>query len=308
LRKETINLTLFSNAWNVWWRLLRPHTLTASFVPVCIGTTLALPHPHFRFSFFILMLIASMLIQCASNMFNEYFDYQRGLDTKDSVGIGGAIVRDGVAPQTVRQIAIAFLSVAFFLGLYISSQTSWWIIAIGFLCMMVAYLYSGGPYPISATPFGELFAGLCLGVIVIQIAYYIQTGAINLLSILISIPTAVLIGAILMANNIRDLEEDTLHGRRTLAILLGRSRAVTFLAGMFLLALIWIAVLAFSGATSFWPLLAFISLPKAVTAIKKFHNASSRQAEIEAMIATAQMNTIFGLALSIGLLFQYWFS
>jgi len=301
-------LNVFSNEWNVWWRLLRPHTLTASFVPVCIGTALALPHPNFRPSFFFIMLIASMLIQCATNMFNEYYDYQRGLDTKDSVGIGGAIVRDGIAPQTVYRIAIACLSVAFLLGLYISSQTSWWIIGIGFFCMIIAYLYSGGPYPISATPFGEIAAGLCLGVVVILIAYYIQTGVIHLLGVLISIPTAILIGAILMANNIRDLEEDTLHGRRTLAILLGRSRAVTFLAGMFLLALIWIAVLAFSGSTSFWPLLAFISLPKAVTAIKKFRNASSRQAEIEAMIATAQMNTIFGLALSIGLLFQYCFS
>ena len=301
-------MNVFSNEWKVWWRLLRPHTLTASFVPVCIGTALALPHPNFRFSFFLMMLLASMLIQCATNMFNEYYDYQRGLDTKDSVGIGGAIVRDGIAPHTVYRIAIACLSVAFLLGLYISSQTSWWIIGIGLLCMMVAYLYSGGPYPISATPFGEIAAGLCLGVVVILIAYYIQTGVINLLSVLISIPTAILIGAILMANNIRDLEEDTLHGRRTLAILLGRSKAITFLAGMFVMALIWIAVLSFSGATSFWPLLAFIGLPKAITAIKKFRNAASRQAEIEAMIATAQMNTIFGLALSLGLLFQYCFS
>jgi len=301
-------LKLFSNDWKVWWRLLRPHTLTASFVPVCIGTALALPHPNFRPSFFFLMLIASMLIQCASNMFNEYYDYQRGLDTKDSVGIGGAIVRDGIAPQTVYRIAIAFLSVAFLLGLYISSQTSWCIIGIGFLCMIVAYLYSGGPYPISATPFGEIAAGLCLGVIVIEIAYYIQTGTINLLSVLISIPTAILIGAILMANNIRDLEEDTSHGRKTLAILLGRSRAVAFLAGMFILAIAWIAALSFSGVASLWPLLTLISLPKAITAINKFHNASSRQAEIEAMIATAQTNTIFGLALSIGLLLQYWFS
>ena len=301
-------MKLFSYEWKVWWRLLRPHTLTASFVPVCIGTALALPYPDFRPSFFLMMLIASMLIQCATNMFNEYYDYQRGLDTKDSVGIGGAIVRDGIAPQIVYRIAIACLSIAFLLGLYISSQTSWWIIGIGFFCMIIAYLYSGGPYPISATPFGEIAAGLCLGVVVILIAYYIQTGTINLLGFLISIPTAILIGAILMANNIRDLEEDTGHGRKTLAILLGRSHAVTFLAGMFIVAIVWVAALAISGATSLWPLLTFISLPKAITAIKKFRNASSRQAEIEAMIATAQTNTIFGLALSVGLLFQYCFS
>jgi len=293
---------------NVWWRLLRPHTLTASFVPVCIGTTLALPHPHFRFSFFILMLVASMLIQCACNMFNEYFDYRRGLDTKDSVGIGGAIVRDGIAPQTVYRLAISCLGIAFLLGLYISSQTSWWLIALGFVCMLVSYLYSGGPYPISSTPFGELFAGLFLGVIVIQIAYYIQTASVTTLSILTSIPTAVLVGAILMANNIRDLEEDTQHGRRTLAILLGRNRAVNFLAGMFVLANGLMIVFFAVGLLSLWPLLTLASIPKAVTSIRKFRNATLRQAEIEAMIATAQTNTIFGLALSVGLLLQYWFS
>ncbi|MBP1764017.1 MAG: menA [Firmicutes bacterium] len=293
---------------NVWWRLLRPHTLTASFVPVCIGTTLALPHPHFRLSFLIFMLAASMLIQCACNMFNEYYDYRRGLDTRDSVGIGGAIVRDGIAPQTVYRLAISCLIVAFLLGLYLSSQTSWWLIAIGFLCMLVAYLYSGGPYPISSTPFGELFAGLFLGVIVIQIAYFIQTASITTLSILASIPSAILIGAILMANNIRDLEEDTQHGRRTLAILLGRSHAVNFLAGMFVLANGLIIAFVTLGMLSFWPLLTLASIPKAATAVRKFRNASLRQAEIEAMIATAQTNTIFGLALSVGLLLQYWFS
>ena len=301
-------MKLLGNEWIVWWRLLRPHTLTASFVPVCIGTALALPDPNFRPLFFFMMLIASMLIQCATNMFNEYYDYKRGLDTEESVGIGGAIVRDGVAPQIVYKIAIGCLAIAFLLGFYISSQTSWWIIGIGLICMIVAYLYSGGPCPISSTPFGELFAGLFLGVIVIQIAYYIQTGFFNRLSILISIPTAILIGAILMANNIRDIEEDTLHGRRTLAILLGRQRAVTFLAGMFAISILWVATMSFTKAISFWPLLVLVSLPKAVTAIQKFRNASVRQAEIEAMVATAQTNTIFGLALAIGLVLQTCFA
>ena len=89
----------------VWWHLTRPHTLTASFVPVLLGTAIALAvdHETIHFGLFFAMLIASMLIQAATNMFNEYYDYKRGLDNEESVGIGGTIVRHGVAPKTIIQ-------------------------------------------------------------------------------------------------------------------------------------------------------------------------------------------------------------
>ncbi len=292
--------------WEVWWRLLRPHTLTASFVPVIIGTVLALPSGHFYSELFVAMLAASLLIQVSANMFNEYYDYRRGLDHEHSVGIGGAIVRDGVAPRTVMALALGVLAAALALGLYICLRTSWWLLPVGLVCAAVGYLYSGGPYPISATPFGELVAGMLMGLVIIAIAQFIQTGAVTAAAVLVSVPTSVLIGAILMANNIRDLEDDKKHGRKTLAILLTRNRAIFCLMGMFAFSYGWLVFLVVAEVVSPWALAALFSLPKALRASRLFRQNTAAPALMPAMAATAQTNTLFGALLAGGLL-VHWF-
>lgn len=291
--------------WRIWWRLLRPHTLTAAFVPVLIGTMLALPFGQFDAMLFITMLLASILIQVATNMFNEYYDFKRGLDTEKSVGIGGAIVRDGVSAKTVLGLAIMFLTVATLLGVYICMNSSWWIAVIGLVCMAAGYFYTGGPYPIAYTPFGELISGLFMGVIIILISFYIQTSFVTTNSVLISIPTAILIGGILMANNIRDLDGDKEKGRQTLAIILGRKKAVTFLSGMFAVSYAWILGLIVFGIVSPWLLFVFASIPKAFQAYRGFRGKSLSVQMMPAMKATAQMNTLFGILMSLGLFLDY---
>src|SRR5690625_2048214 len=176
------------------------------------------------------MYIASIRIQAATNIFNEYYDYKLGLDHEESVGIGGTIVRDGVKPKTVLNLAFTFFGIAILLGIYICLVSSWWIGVIGAISMLFGYLYTGGPIPIAYTPFGELFAGFFMGTIIIAISYYIQTLTLTPDVILLSLPVAIFIGAILLANNIRDLDGDQANGRRTIAILLGRRRAISFLA------------------------------------------------------------------------------
>lgn len=289
----------------IWWRLLRPHTLTASFIPVAIGTAMALSVQPINLDLFFSMLLASTLIQSATNIFNEYYDFVDGLDHAGSVGIGGTIVRDQVAPKTILTIAYAFSGLAILLGIHICMYTSWWIFALGLICIMVGYLYSGGPYPISATPFGELVAGTFMGLIIILISFFIQTGTLTLESFLISGPTSILIGTILMANNIRDLDDDQVHGRKTLAILLGHPLAVYCLASMFIAAYLWTLTLMFYGILSYWTLLTFASMPKAYHAVKGFQDKTTAQQMMPAMKATAQTNTLFGLLLVIALLLQH---
>src|SRR5699024_8633093 len=119
--KEALNER---DGFQVWWRLLRSHTLTASFIPVFIGTIIAYIDGVLHIPLFLAMLIASILIQAATNMFNEYYDFKRGLDTEDSVGIGGTIVRDGIAPKTVLRLAFIFFGIATLLGVYICMESS----------------------------------------------------------------------------------------------------------------------------------------------------------------------------------------
>lgn len=297
-----------NSGWQIWWKLLRPHTLTASFVPVFIGSALAFTEGSLKITLFIAMLVAAILIQAATNMFNEYYDYKRGLDNEKSVGIGGTIVRDGVPPKVILALGLVFFVVALILGLYITINSSIWIAVIGAISMFMGYLYTGGPYPIAYTPFGEIFAGFFMGIVIILISYFIHTGTISRESILISIPITILVAAILSANNIRDHKGDKENGRKTLVILLGKKKAVIFLASMFIVSYIWIIGMILFNASTIWYLLVFLSLPKAIDAIKIF---SSKETPIEmmpAMGATAKMHTIFGFMVTIAIMLNFYFS
>jgi 1,4-dihydroxy-2-naphthoate polyprenyltransferase len=289
-----------------WWQLTRPHTLTAAFVPVLLGTALALQDYSIHWGLFAAMLIASLLIQAATNMFNEYFDYKRGLDNENSVGIGGAIVRDGISPKTVIKLAFSFYGLALLLGIYICASTSWWLAVVGLICMAVGYFYTGGPRPIAYTPFGELVSGVFMGGIIILISFFIQTGTINHTTILVSIPITILVGAIMMSNNIRDLDGDKENGRKTLAILLGKNNAIKFLAGMFIVSYLWVFILIAFEIISPWLAIVLLSTPKPVKATKGFIGKKMPIEMMPAMKATAQTNTIFGFLLSIGLFLGYY--
>ncbi|MEM5016112.1 1,4-dihydroxy-2-naphthoate polyprenyltransferase [Metabacillus indicus] len=288
-------------SWKVWWMLLRPHTLSAAFIPVTIGTVLALNEGSIHAALFLAMLIASILIQAATNMFNEYFDFKRGLDNENSVGIGGAIVRNGVKPKTVLNLAFGFFGIAILLGIYICMESTWWIAVIGLICMATGYFYTGGPVPIAYTPFGELVAGFFMGMVIILLAYYIQTGTISAISVIIAIPIAFLVGNIMLSNNIRDLDGDKENGRKTLAILIGRKKAIIFLAATFAASYAVILAMIAFGYLSAWALLVLISTPKAYSAVKKFIGKSLPLEMMPAMKATAQTNIQFGFLLAIGL-------
>jgi 1,4-dihydroxy-2-naphthoate octaprenyltransferase len=251
---------------------------------------------------FLAMLAASTLIQAATNMFNEYFDYVSGLDTVDSVGIAGAITQDRVQPRTILCTAFAVLIAAMLFGIYICIHSSWWLALIGAVSMLVGYLYSGSSVPISATPFGELIAGGFMGSGIILLSCFIQQKSIHGYEVLVSIPSAVLIGAILTANNIRDLEGDRANGRRTLAILLGHKWAVRFLACSLLFANLWIVLLALFRVASPWVLLALGSLLPSLLAVQRFRRERTLTQMMVGMRRVAQTNTIFGMLFLIGLL------
>lgn len=285
----------------ILFALTRPHTLTASFVPVLVGTAVAFNDGYFHIGLFLAMLFACLSLQIATNLFNEYYDFKRGLDTADSVGIGGAIVRNGMNPKTVLYMALGFYALALAIGIYICANSSWWLALVGIAGMAVGYLYTGGPFPIAYTPFGELFAGLFMGSLFIIISYFIQTGMVNVSIVLISIPIAILVGNINLANNIRDIEEDTKGGRKTLAILIGHKKAVIFLAVCFAAAYLWVAGLVLWNEASPWIFLVILSIPIAVKAVQSFAHDHIPGKTVMAMKSTAKTNTIFGFLLFAGL-------
>ncbi|AZV44835.1 MULTISPECIES: 1,4-dihydroxy-2-naphthoate polyprenyltransferase [Peribacillus] len=294
-------------SWKIWWELIRPHTLTAAFVPVLLGTIIALIEGNVNWLLFTAMMVASILIQAATNLFNEYYDFKRGLDTEDSIGIGGGIVRHGMTPKLIMTLALTMYAVSIGIGFYICAVSSWWLAAVGLICMLVGYLYTGGPLPISSTPFGELFSGLFMGCFIILIAFFIQTGYVSTLAILVSVPSGILVGLINMSNNLRDHDGDKANGRKTLPIVLGRKKAIIFMAIMFAVSYLWLIGLVLTGTVSAWILLAFLSLPKAIKATTGFIGKTEPITMMPSMKATAQTNTFFGFLMAVGLLISYLF-
>ena len=286
----------------VWWHLMRPHTLTASFAPVLLGTAIAAVEGYkLNFFMFLAMLVASLLIQAATNMFNEYYDFKRGLDNENSVGIGGTIVRHGVAPRTIMIIALSFYFVAMLLGVYICANSSWWLVAVGLVCMLIGYLYTGGPYPIAYSPFGELVSGAVMGMGIVLISFFIQTKTVTLDAVFISVPSMILVGAIMLSNNIRDIVGDTEGGRKTMAILVGRGAAVNILAAFFIVSFAWIIGLILLNDLTWIALIVFLCVKKPIAAVKLFKAKEQPLEVMPAMKWTAQTNTFFVFLLAIAL-------
>ncbi|PKI22790.1 1,4-dihydroxy-2-naphthoate octaprenyltransferase [Staphylococcus succinus] len=290
-----------------YWHLMRPHTLTAAVVPVLVGTAtsklfLLGSEDHLNLPLFLAMLIACLLIQAATNMFNEYYDFKKGLDDHTSVGIGGAIVRNGMSPKLVMNLAIAFYIIAAILGIFIASQSSFWLLPIGLVCMAVGYLYTGGPFPISWTPFGELFSGVFMGMFIIMIAFFIQTNNLQSLAFWISLPIVITIALINMGNNIRDRVKDKESGRKTLPILIGKNNSVRFLGFMYIVAYLLVIYIAFfqPGGSIFY-LLALLSAPMAIKAVRRFKRNDTPQTMMPAMAATGKTNTFFGVLFALGI-------
>ncbi|MDA3831903.1 MAG: prenyltransferase [Spirochaetales bacterium] len=170
---------------------------------------------------FVIMGLAVLFIDMGTTGFNSYYDFVRGTDTanynleKDKV-----LVHEGVTPGIALFISIVLFAAAGVLGLILAWKTSWLLLAVGGVCMAVGYSYTGGPYPISRTPFGELFAGGFLGTVLFMISYYSQALTISPHVLIASIPFFLLIAMILTVNNTCDRISDKAAGRRTLSILL----------------------------------------------------------------------------------------
>lgn len=283
--------------------LTRPHTLTASFVPVFIGTASVMLFSDIRWTMFFLMLIATLLIQSATNMFNEYYDFKRGLDSHESVGIAGAIVRNGMSPKLVLSIAISFYVIAGILGIIITINSSFWILLVGAISMAIGYLYTGGPIPISWTPFGEIFAGFFMGTVIIMITFYIHTGTLHVFPLLMSIPSAITIGLLNMANNIRDRKKDKESGRKTYVILVGKPLAVATAAGLLLFSYLFLIYMAFfTDMGSVFLLIPLLSIPLAIKTIMLMKKGNTPIELIPAMASMGKLNTVMGLLMTIGLI------
>jgi 1,4-dihydroxy-2-naphthoate octaprenyltransferase len=281
----------------VYVEAARPKTLVAGVVPVLAGTAAA---AHFIAWRFVSALIAAVAVQVAVNYANDYFDFVRGVDTHDRLGPRRLTASGLISPARMRLATALALGVASVPGLALAWVLGPQVIVVGLLCFAAALGYSGGPKPFASLGLGEVFVFVFFGLVGTVGAAYVQTRQILALAVAVSIPVGFLAAAILLVNNIRDVDTDAAAGKRTLAVRVGRERAVAVFAGLLVGAFVAIAgTAALLGAWG--PLPALAAIPLAVRPIRLVNGRRDGPGLIQALVGTARLQLVFGGLLAAGL-------
>ncbi|OLC26628.1 MAG: hypothetical protein AUG06_06730 [Actinobacteria bacterium 13_1_20CM_2_65_11] len=286
----------------VWWSAVRPATLAASVAPVLAGTAVAIHDGGIRPAAGFGALVVALALQVGVNFANDYSDFVRGADSPKRVGPVRAAASGVVSPANVRWAAIAAFGVAAAAGLVLSLTTDWRLLAVGGACLLAAWLYTGGPRPYGYLGLGELFVFLFFGLVATCGTVYVESLRITPLAILAGCGIGFLATAILVLNNLRDIETDAAAGKRTLATRIGRERTLILLlilvCGAFAVPIV-IFVLRLASVTV---MLVHFGIPIAAVPVRTAFATSSGPELVGALKRMAAAEAAYALLLTVGLL------
>ena len=301
MKKDEENVMLKS-----WFIAMRPWSLTASFVPVALGTALASSQGFFSPSLFVLTAIAGMSVQAGTNFINTYGDFLSGVDTIDSAHTNPQLVNGTLQPSAMRRAGLIAFGIAASIGLVLSWMRGWEIIAIGMLGIIGGYTYTAGPLPYKYKGLGSILVFFLMGPLMVWPAWFIQTGQYSWLPIFVSMPVGFLVAAILNGNDVRDIGHDKNAGIITLAMGLGLDRGLRLHRLLYLGSFISLFLLVAFGGLPPLCLLPFVLLPLCRKTLQTLKDAESgmqeRLLQLEAMAAGFHFQ--FGLLLTAGLILQ----
>ena len=286
----------------VWWSAVRPATLAASVAPVLIGTAIAVHEGGPRLGAGLLALLVGIAMQLGVNFANDYSDYVRGADSPRRVGPLRAAASGIVAPEDVRRAAIAAFGVAAIAGLVLSLVTDWRLVVVGVACLLAGWLYTGGPRPYGYLGLGEVFVFIFFGLVATLGTVYVETLRITPLSILMACAMGSFATAILVLNNLRDLDTDVAAGKLTLATRIGRDRTRVLLFVLACVAFaIPIAVLVLKLA-AVTVMLVHFAIPIAAAPVRTAFATQEAPPLVRALKRMATAELAYALLFSVGLL------
>jgi 1,4-dihydroxy-2-naphthoate polyprenyltransferase len=298
----------------LWLKTMRIPFLQATIVPVVLGGVIAFQVTHvFNWATFLLTLLGAGLIHIATNMFNDYFDFKSGNDLQvkhqNPFAGGGRVLTAGlVKPSTHLLVSTTCLILGALIGLYLVFALSLpYLFLLGLVGIISSYFYVGPPFRLAYRGVGELIVGLNFGPVMTLGAYYVQTGSFAVEPLLASIPVGLLIAAVLWINEFPDMDADKAVGKKTLVLRLGYMRSIrvylgmVFLAYLLLIAYAFLAVGSIIPITSLASLIALLSLPFALKAVKILRaNYKDPHAIIPANANTVFLHLAFGILAIIG--------
>ena len=284
-----------------WWLAIRPKTLPAAFCPVLVGAACALSQGVFSPLIFAAAMAGTLLIQISVNLANDYFDFKHGIDARDRKGPIRVTQSGLIAPESVRNAFILTLAAALVPGIFLICVGGKVILAVVLASVVCTVCYSGGPYPIASNGLGDIFVFVFFGPVAVCGTYYLMAGAVSLSSLAASIPVGFLITAILVVNNLRDIETDARAGKRTLAVIIGHGRTraeyMVLVLGAFLIPCLMFASGGYRAAVLL-PLAVFpLSFP-----LLRAVSEQRGEALNDILARTAKLSLWFSLLFTLGLI------
>jgi len=291
-----------------WMMAARPATLPAAVAPVLVGTAVAVHARHFRALPFLAALVAAVLIQIGTNFANDLFDYHKGADTTARLGPVRVTQSGLISARAVGYATTLTFGAAVLVGLYLVAIGGLPILLIGLASIAAAILYTGGPWPLGYHGLGDVFVFIFFGLIAVTGTYYVQAGAVGRgphvsgEAIAAAVPVGLLVTAILVVNNVRDIETDRAAGKRTLAVRLGRRASRVQYALLVATAyavplLLWLAHVT---SWTFW--LPWLTAPLAYQLIRTVSTHADGPTLNRALKGTGRLNLLFGLLFAASLL------
>ncbi len=281
-----------------WLLAARPQTLAAGVAPVLLGTALAAAGGRARAGLAVASVATALLLQVGANFANDLFDFEKGADTGERIGPVRAVATGLLTPAQMRAgTGLAFAGAAV-TGAILVWAGGWPFAALGLLCLLAGAVYTGGPWPLAYHGLGDAAVFVFFGVVAVTGSYAVQAQALSAKAVLVSLPPACLVTAILAINNLRDIDTDARAGKRTLAVRLGRPAARAYLLALFGLAYAGLAALVITRLLPPAGLLALVTLPVAWRAATCALTRSDGPALNAALVLAARTHAGFTLLLA----------
>ena len=285
-----------------WIRASRPKTLLASLVPVFIGSVLAYSkHGIIGFQIPMLCFLFSLLVQIGTNFANDYFDYVKGGDTQSRIGPDRMVQSGVIQPRKMlmASILISFLALLVGLILFGSAEVHSGVLPLGIVCILCAFFYTGGPYPIAYNALGDLFVILFFGFVAVILTEYFISSSLGFSfapTYHIGFCVGLIINNLLIVNNYRDFEEDSKSGKRTTIVLFGRKFGMLF----FLAGSIVACILPALFDPNCW--LCLLNIPFVIMISRRLSSSSTKDDFNQVLTLSALLMVSYSISISLGIL------
>ncbi len=289
------------SARQAWILAARPKTLPAAVGPVLVGAALALADGRFQWGPALAALLCALLLQIGSNFANDYFDFFKGADTHERLGPTRVTAAGLLSPTAMRWGMIVVFGAAAVVGLFLIWVGGWPIFWAGLAAILAALAYTGGPFPFGYYGLGELFVFIFFGLVAVCGTYFVQAQTLTATTIWAAVPPGLLITAILVVNNLRDIETDRRANKLTLAVRLGRQGTQIEYATLLVIAYLIPFWLWLGMGKAAWVCLPWLTLPLAIPLLRTVFTTEGKA--LNATLAgTARLSLLYSLLLAAGLL------